>query len=184
VALTYPVLIGTDGTRRMSKSQGNYVGLFEPPSEQFGKTMSIPDEVMTQWSPLITDWAPSQVVGFANDLESGRLHPMEAKKQLAHRVVELYHGIEAAAAAQEDFERTFQRGGRPDAVPETVLRGPTSLVEVLIAIGAAASLSDARRLIRAGAVRLDDTRIDSTDHVVDRTHTIRVGPRRFYQVLL
>ncbi len=116
VALTFPVLVGTDGTDRMSKSRGNYIGLTDSPAEQFGKIMSSPDHVMPQWVRLVTDWPARQGEEFIAALASGALHPMEAKKQLGHRIVELYHGSRAADAAQRTFERTHQlEASRPSS---------------------------------------------------------------------
>jgi tyrosyl-tRNA synthetase len=184
VALTFPVLVGIDGTLRMSKSRGNYVGLAEPPAEQFGKTMSIPDQAMTQWAALVTGWRADRVARFLTGLSDGALHPMEAKKQLAHRIVELYHGTGAADAAQEEFERTIQAGGLPDAIPETSLPGPIGLIDLLVSVGAASSRSAARRLIEGGGVSIGDERVTSADAVVDRSATVRVGRRRFYRVLV
>jgi tyrosyl-tRNA synthetase len=184
VALTYPVLIGTDGTHRMSKSRGNYIGLSEPPTVQFGKAMSIPDEVMAQWAMLVTDWPAERTDEFIELLKTGQLHPMEAKKQLAQRIVELYHGSSAANVAREEFEHAFQQGGRLNELPETVLSGPTRLLDVLLSVGAASSRSAARRLVEGGAVSLDDQRATSIDEVVARPMTMRVGPRRFYRIIV
>jgi tyrosyl-tRNA synthetase len=137
VALTFPVLVGTDGTDRMSKSRGNYIGLTDSPDEQFGKVMSIPDQAMPQWVRLVTDWTASQAEEVIASMASGALHPMEAKKQLGHRIVELYHGSRAADAAQHAFERTHQLGEQPDVIPEVAWHGPVRLGDLLVGIGAA-----------------------------------------------
>ena len=143
VALTFPVLVGTDGTDRMSKSRGNYIGLTDSPGEQFGKVMSIPDQAMPQWVRLVTDSQASQAEELIASMAGGALHPMEAKKQLGHRIVELYHGSRAADAAQHAFERTHQLGEQADFVPEVTLHGPVRLGDLLVGIGAASSKSDA-----------------------------------------
>ncbi|MBO0691676.1 MAG: tyrosine--tRNA ligase [Acidimicrobiaceae bacterium] len=183
-ALTYPILVGIDGTHRMSKSRGNYVGLAEPPAEQFGKTMSIPDRAMPSWAALVTDWPADEAARFLAGLADGALHPMEAKKQLAHRIVELYHGTDAADTAQSDFERTFQHGRQPATLPETVLPGPVGLIDLLVLVGAASSRSAARRLIEGGGVSLDNERASFAERVVDHSATVQVGPRRFYRVII
>jgi tyrosyl-tRNA synthetase len=182
--LTYPVLVGIDGSDRMSKSRGNYIGLTEPPSEQYGKTMSIPDQAMPQWATLVTDWAADRIAGLLAALKDGTLHPMEAKKQLAHRVVELYHGADSADAAEREFERVIQYGGQPENLPETRLAGPIGLIELLVRVGAASSSSEARRLIEGGGVSLDGDKATSASDVVGRSAVVRVGPRRFYRVLI
>jgi tyrosyl-tRNA synthetase len=180
--LTYPVLVGVDGTHRMSKSAGNYVGLTESPAEQFGKTMSIPDDATPQWAALVTDWPAEQIARFHAGLADGSLPPMEAKKQVAHRIVELYHRAESADAAQREFERTIQQGREPANLPETSLPGPTPVIDLLITVGAASSKSAARRLIDGGGVSLDGVKVTAADEVVDHSVTVRVGRRRFYRI--
>ena len=183
VALTFPVLAGTDGTDRMSKSRGNYIGLTDSPAEQFGKTMSIPDHAMPQWARLVTDWPARQAEEFVAALETGALHPMAAKKQLGHRIVELYHGSNAADAARQAFERTHQKGGQPDVIPEVMLHGPVRLADLLVSIGAASSKTDARRLIAGRGVSLNGQKASSAELVIDTAVTIKVGPRRFYRIV-
>src|SRR5260370_28310492 len=118
VALTFPVLAGTDGTDRMSKSRGNYIGLTDSPGEQFGKVMSIPDHAMPQWVRLITDWPASQAEDLIASLTSGELLPMEAKHRLGHRIVELYPGRRAAHAAHHAFQRTHHLTEQTEVNPE------------------------------------------------------------------
>jgi tyrosyl-tRNA synthetase len=183
VALTFPVLAGTDGTDRMSKSRGNYIGLTDGPAEQFGKVMSIPDHVMPQWARLVTGWPASKAEEFAAAMASGALHPMDAKKQLGHRIVELYHGNGAADAAQQTFERTHQQGGQPVLIPEVTLHAPVRLVDLLVSIGAATSKSAARRLITGRGVSINDQKVSSDELVINAAVTIKVGSRRFYRVV-
>jgi tyrosyl-tRNA synthetase len=115
-------------------------------------------------------------------LASGALHPMEAKKQLGHRIVELYHGSRAADAAQQAFEHTHQQGGQPDIIPEVPLHGPVRLADLLVSIGAASTKSDARRLIAGRGVRLNGHKASYPDLVIDTAVTIKVGSRRFYRI--
>jgi len=186
VAITFPILVGVDGVERMSKSQGNYVGLTERPEDQFGKIMSISDSTMLQWVGLVTDWTPSEIKGFRDAVVGGvggDVHPMEAKKRLARHVVEMYHGPGAALSAQERFERVHQSRGEPEVIPELPLAQPLPLVEVLIQVGAAASKSAARRLIAGGGVTVDGERISSTEHVIAPPATVKVGSRRFYRLV-
>lgn len=183
-ALTFPILVGTDGVERMSKSRGNSIGLAEAPDEQFGKAMSISDATMLQWAGLITEWSPSDVARFRDDVLAGRIHPMEAKKRLGRHIVEMYHGGEASWAAQERFERVHQRGAEPDVMPEVVLAQPIPLVDFILEVGAAASRSAARRLIVGGGVSIDGQKATAVEHAVTAPATVKVGPRRFYRAVL
>ncbi|NNN01110.1 MAG: tyrosine--tRNA ligase [Acidimicrobiaceae bacterium] len=182
VALTFPILVGTDGIERMSKSRGNYIGLTEAPNEQFGKVMSVSDETMIQWVNLVTDWSHDDVVAFRRQVQSGELHPMQAKKQLAHHLVSLYHGVRAADEAQAAFENTHQRGLRPDNLVEVIVALPLGIVDALVQIGAATSKSAARRLLLGGAVEVNGVQINSDDEIIDSPSLIKVGPRRFYRI--
>jgi tyrosyl-tRNA synthetase len=163
----------------MSKSRGNYIGLTDSPGEQFGKVMSIPDQALPQWMRLVTDWPASQAEELIASMASGALHPMEAKKQLGHRIVELYHGSRAADVAQHAFERTHQLGEQPDVIPEVTLDGLVRLSDLLVGIGAASSNSDARRFIAGRGVSLDGQKASSGELVIDTAVTIKVGSRRF-----
>jgi tyrosyl-tRNA synthetase len=154
--LTLPILVGLDGEQRMSKSLGNYVGIAEPPSEQFGKLMSIPDEQIVPYFRLATDLPLEEVEAVAKDLAAGT-NPMTHKKALAERIVGMYHGAEAGAAARASFESQFVKRGRPlEAVLWTLAGpGPWPVRQVLVDTGLAKTLSDARRKIEEGAVELD-----------------------------
>jgi tyrosyl-tRNA synthetase len=183
VALTFPILVGLDGVDRMSKSRGNYVGLADAPEEQFGKVMSISDQTMLQWAGLVTDWTVTETNDLAQAVQDGELHPMDAKKQLAYHIVEMYHGTEAASLARQRFERVHQLRDKPDAIPEVLLSHPVALVDLLVQVGAAASKSAARRLITGGGVTVNGERVDSTEGVVVPPATVKVGPRRFYRAV-
>jgi tyrosyl-tRNA synthetase len=164
VALTLPLLVGTDGAQKMSKSLGNYVGITEPPGEMFGKLMSISDEVMREYYPLVSGLPPAILDALARDLTAGRIHPMGAKKRLASLVVERFHGGAAAEAAATAFNRQFQAR----EVPREVRRVTVSVGEedglradhLAVAAGLAPSASEARRLIRQGGVRADGERLE------------------------
>ncbi|MCA1553630.1 MAG: tyrosine--tRNA ligase, partial [Chloroflexi bacterium] len=113
VALTFPILVGTDGTQRMGKSLGNYVGINEPPEVMYGKTMSIPDTAMRSWMDLITRWSPQQIAEIEREVQSGALHPRDAKMKLARELVSIFHGDEAAQRAEEHFVRVYQERELP-----------------------------------------------------------------------
>jgi tyrosyl-tRNA synthetase len=155
--LTVPLLVGTDGVEKMGKSLGNYIAIAEPPAEQFGKLMSIPDSVVGLYARLCTAMHPREVDALEADVAAGGAQANRAKRAVARAVVALYHGDEAARAAEERFDKVFKRGELPDDLPEFALPGgdPTHLPALLVAAGLAASTSAARRDIDAGAVRVD-----------------------------
>jgi tyrosyl-tRNA synthetase len=173
VAFTMPLLAGTDGTRKMSKSLGNHVGLVEPPEEQFGKVMSIPDEAMPPWFRLCTDLEPAELDAIDAGLADGSLRPDVAKRRLARDIVRLYHGEDAAREAEARFDRIHREREIPDDVPEQGVRRSAVVVErkpgvlvldvaVLLAdeLRLAQSRSEARRLIDQGGVRRDGALVE------------------------
>ncbi|MFQ5878431.1 MAG: tyrosine--tRNA ligase [Acidobacteriota bacterium] len=189
VVLTMPILEGLDGAAKMSKSLGNYVGINEPPREIFGKMMSISDELMWRYMELCTDLTTAEIEALRRRVESRRLHPKQAKSDLARRVVADYHGERAAAAAAEEFERVFARRQVPDEVREVRLRAGERLVWVprlLVSIGLARSNGQARRLIEQGGVSIDGERVaDATVEIPagpSVSHLVRVGKRHFVRV--
>lgn len=182
VPITYPILVGTDGKERMSKSKGNYVGVAEPPAEQYGKVMSITDETMRQWIPLVAAWSPAEVASLLGALDSESLHPMAAKKQLARRIVSLYHDEAAAAAAEAAFESQFQEGHEPDDVPVVEVAAGSTILDVLVAVEAASSKSAARRLVEGRGVRLAGSVVEDPDSKVESPARLKVGKRRFYDL--
>src|SRR5947209_465412 len=124
VCLTMPILRGLDGVMKMGKSLGNYIGVGEPAKEQFGKAMSIPDELMSEWFTLLTDRPPADIARLTSsdaDVEQTLIHPMQAKKTLARDIVGAYHGREAAAAAQAEWEKQFSQKQDPDEIPEKTI---------------------------------------------------------------
>ncbi len=184
IAITLPILVGTDGQLRMSKSTGNYIGVDEPPEQQYGKVMSIPDQAMPQYYRLVTRFEPAQIAQIEADLESGRLHPRDAKMQLAREIVSIFHGNDAAAEAEEHFKTVFQQRELPPDMPEYILSSPTNIVDLMNATGMVSSKREARRLIQQGGVKLDGEVVDSADTVVEpgQARVLQVGRRRFVQL--
>lgn len=184
VCLTLPILVGTDGTQRMSKSMGNYVGIDEPPEVKYGKTMSIPDAAMRNWFELVTRWTPAQIDELLAGVERGHVHPMEAKKRLAWEIVAIFDGDDAAEAAAQHFERVHQERQLPDEMPSLALSAPTSVVDVIHAAGFAESKGAARRLVQQGAVRLDGETVKSIDETIEpgSERVLQVGKRRFLRL--
>ncbi len=168
--LTVPLLVGTDGVEKMGKSLGNYVAITEPPAEQFGKLMSIPDVVVGSYARLCTDLHPRDVDELEAQVVLGGVAANSAKRAVARNVVALYHGAEAADAAEARFDAIHKRGEVPDDVPEHSLPegDPIHLPAVLVAAGLAASTSAARRDIDAGAVRIDGSPVPAKQYDVPR----------------
>ncbi len=192
VAIFMPILVGLDGVQKMSKSLGNYVGISEPPQDMFGKIMSIPDNIMIQYFELLTDVPMSEIKEIEAGIASGKLHPMEIKKRLAREIVTIYHGAEAAAAAQAEFERVFSEREFPSEiepikVPAAVLKdGKIWLPRLIVLAGFAPSNSEARRLIQQGAVTLDGKRIDdpNAEIPIQTGQVLRVGKLRFGRIVI
>jgi tyrosyl-tRNA synthetase len=184
VCLAFPILVGTDGHLRMSKSTGNYIGINEPPEQQYGKAMSIPDEAMLSYYKLVTRLEPPQIAQIEADLKSGRLHPRDAKMRLAREIVSIFHGDEAALQAEEHFKTVFQQHELPPDMPEFALSGPISLPDLMVAAGAAPSKREARRLIEQGGVKLDGQEIKSIEAIVapGQAQVLQVGRRRFVKL--
>jgi len=187
VVLTLPVLPGLDGVQRMSKSLGNYIGVADAPADMYGKVMSLPDEVLALFWPLTTDADEAELAAVTRQLADPSTNPMIVKKALAHRLVRMYHGADAADQAQSYFESVHSRHETPDHMIEEfygdAVRGASkgaaspTIVDFICASGIAATRSAARRLIEQGAVKLDDQPVRAWDAAVDPTqvHVLRAG---------
>ncbi|MGA7281284.1 MAG: tyrosine--tRNA ligase [Acidimicrobiia bacterium] len=186
VAMTMPLLIGTDGVKKMSQSLGNYIGVEDPAEEMFGKTMSIPDETMPQWFRLAADLDPGDVEEIERGLSSGELHPGETKRTLARTVTALYWGEDAATEAEEAFDQVFKHGGVPDDMEEfSVPESDPILLPGLIREVMGISGSEARRMLEQGAVRIGGEVFDGLE--IPRADLIgqvlQVGKRRFARLV-
>ena len=191
--LTVPLLVGTDGEQKMSKSYGNYIGVNDLPDDMFGKVMSIPDHLMLTYFALLTGAGRHEVDRVEEGLKQGTYHPAQAKRDLAERIVGLYHSSHAALAARENFDRVFKDRDRPESIPErdlpadAVRDGRVWLPRLLTSLGLATSNGEARRLIEQGGVKLNDETVDDpqADLAVDmvRGAVLQVGRRRFVKIL-
>jgi tyrosyl-tRNA synthetase len=186
IAITMPILVGTDGTQKMSKSLGNYIGITEPPPQMFGKLMSVSDETMLAYYPLVSSLAPAELETLTADLRTGRLHAMAAKKRLAEMVVGQFHGAAAAREAARAFERQYQAREVPEEVPEVPpLRAgePDLRVDRVVAHALGVSLSEARRLTQQGAIRIDGDRVEDPYQALPwrggERHLVQRGRREF-----
>jgi len=188
VVMTVPLLVGTDGVQKMSKSYGNYIGITEPPEQIYGKIMSISDEVMWTYYELLTDVPPEELTRWRAEAEAGRLNPRDVKAQLARRLVAEFHSEAAARRAEEEFTRIFRERGLPSEIPIFPLSASVGerveLARVLVQSGLAPSMREARRLIEQGGVQVDGERVtDPRAHiVVTPEFLLQVGKRRFLRV--
>jgi tyrosyl-tRNA synthetase len=192
VVFTMPLLTGTDGVRKMSKSFGNHVGLTEPPEEQFGKVMSIPDELIGSWLRLCTLVEPAEVDALERGLADGSVHPAEQKRRVAREIVALYHGEESARAAEDRFDKVHREHEIPEDVEEVEIpvgalrNGKVWLPRLMTAAGLSSSNADARRLIEQGGVRIDGEGVSDPDAEFVREElagrVLQVGRRRFVRL--
>lgn len=192
IVVLLPVLEGTDGLKRMSKSTGNYIGLAESPREMYGKTMSIPDEMIVRYFELATTVPRDEVDAVRDALGRDGVNPRDLKRRLARTVVRMYHGEDEASGAEEEFDRIFARKGLPDEIaePSITLRGQASLesiwiVALVVGAGLAATNGEARRLILQGGIRLDGDVVKGVESTVsiDRPRLLQAGKRRFVRVV-
>ncbi len=188
VVITMPLLEGLDGINKMSKSLGNYVGITEEPDSMFGKLMSISDELMFRYYELLSSRSLDEIEQLKRGVEKGSVHPKDAKAQLAYELVARYHGEEAAKKARERFEAQFSKGQVPEDVPEYPL--PTDseqkifIPRLLKEAGLVKSTSEARRLIKQGAVSLNGTKLRQEE--IDRPGSgaiLKVGKRRYLRLV-
>ena len=189
VAVTMPILVGMDGERKMSKSLGNYVGITEPPSQMFGKLMSISDELMWSYYELLTDFASPVIVRLKEEVRTGVLHPKKAKIQMAHTIVTEFHGEDAARKAAEEFDQVFSKRQLPEQMATIkVAVGEKKRIAQLIVDAGGTTLSGAGRLITQGAVELDGTRITDERDKIDTSQPgekiLRAGKRTFVRIVI
>jgi tyrosyl-tRNA synthetase len=186
VALTFPLLEGTDGTQKMGKSVGNYIGITESPKEMFGKIMSIPDRLIMPYFHLVTNHTQAQIGKIDAAMKAGE-NPVSYKKELGRAIVGMYYDVQAAEEAQGEFEKVSSRREAPTTfvVREYVTsKNMEWLPRLLVDSGIATSTSEARRKIEGGAIDLDNLRVSDVDLSVDTSmpHTIRYGKRHFYEI--
>ena len=187
IAVITPLLEGTDGVQKMSKSLGNYIGINEPPQEIFGKVMSISDDLMWRYYELCTDLSPTEITSLRASAENGQHNPRDVKADLAKRIVADFYSEGEARKAEEEFNAMFRNKQAPDVVEERALEsGPRKLPKLLVELDLAPSMAEARRLIEQGGVYVDGERRTQTDFeislVPDRSFLIQVGKRKFMHV--
>ena len=183
-----PILEGTDGVEKMSKSLGNYIAITDTPREMFGKVMSIPDTMITRYYQYAAMASQDEVANMSTGLQDGSMHPRAAKVETAMRTVALYHGADAGKAAFEEFERIFVKKDVPDEIEDHIVHelGDNPLiVDVMAHTGMVASKGEARRLIQGGGVSIDGEKVHDIAQTIDLSSPkiIKAGKRKFLRVM-
>lgn len=183
IAIITGILPGTDGEIRMSKSLGNHIPLNTTPEDMYGKVMSLPDMAMGDYFRLVTHWEPDEIERLESGLREGDLHPRDVKMKLAREVVRLYYGVEEVEQAEASFVRVFQRGRTPQDIPEYMLKGDETVLDVMDAADLIPSRSQGRRLVDQNAVRLDGEVLTDVTGPFPGPGVLQVGKRRFVRVV-
>ena len=187
IAMTMPLLLGTDGVNKMSQSLDNYIGVDEPPSQMFGKVMSIPDDLMGQWFELVTELKASELEQVKHDLQGGGSNPRDLKRWLARLIVEMYWDAKASAEAEKAFDRVFVERGIPEDIAEVELPAgdPLHLPTLLRDIGLVGSSSEASRLISQRGIKVNGATVDNLNLARNTLvgAVVQVGKRRFVRLV-
>ncbi|MEC0237229.1 tyrosine--tRNA ligase [Paenibacillus kribbensis] len=190
--ITLPLLEGLDGVQKMSKSLGNYIGVDEEPNEIYGKSMSVPDELMLKYFELATDITNEELAELAKGVQDGSVHPRDAKMKLAGTLVRMYHGEEAAEAAKQHFVTVFQQRALPDDIEEFTLtadqleEGGIRVIQLLTHLGFAASNGEAKRSIQQGSVKINEEKWTDVNeaYTPKEGDIVQVGKRKFAKIKL
>lgn len=179
-----PLLVGTDGTHKMSKSLGNYIGITEAPNDMYGKLMSIPDHLMIDYLILLTDIPDTEISEITQQIAGQKLNPMEVKKRLARDIVAQFHGKPAANEADTHFARVFQKRDIPEDIAEfTVASNQVDMIGLLVQANLAKSRSEAKRLLAQRAVEIDGVTVTDDSVAIKNGDILKVGKRRFIRLV-
>lgn len=190
IAVMMPILEGLDGTNKMSKSLGNYIGIDEPPHEMYGKIMSMPDQLMLRYFELVTSESVEEIARIATGLQDGSRHPRDIKMRLAREIVSIYHSVQAAKQAEEHFKQVFQQHKNPDEMPvfkitgAVIEDGKVVLPKLLATAKLVSGTSEARRMVKQGAVRINGVVVEDVNlrFVPEPETIIKVGKRKFIKL--
>ena len=190
IALLMPIIEGTDGVKKMSKSLGNYIGISEAPNDMYGKTMSIPDELIIRYFELVTDEHPDSIEAMKTDMEQDKVNPRDLKMKLAKEVVKLYHGEEKALEAEQYFKSVFQKKNMPDDIAEIEIsiaeaeEGLFFIPKLVTTLKLAPSTSEARRLLKQGGIKINGEKLESDKISLSDGDIIQVGKRKFAKLII
>ena len=185
VIITTPILEGTDGVEKMSKSYDNIIGLTDSPSEIYGRTLSIPDSLIARYFEFATEIPNDELDNIKTDLEQGISNPRDLKRKLARELVDIYHDSDAATSAEKEFDAMFIDKDEPDEMPEYQLSQPEKLISVITGNGMVASNGEARRMISQGGVRINKEKVADIHTMLEpgEEMVIKVGKRNFLKVI-
>lgn len=190
IALLMPIIEGTDGVKKMSKSLGNYIGISEAPNDMYGKTMSIPDELIIRYFELVTDEHPDSIEAMKSDIEKDKVNPRDLKMKLAKEVVKLYHGEEKALEAEQYFKSVFQKKNIPDDIAEMEVsieeceEGLFFIPKIVTGLKLSPSTSEARRLLKQGGIKLNGEKVENDKIALETGDIIQVGKRKFAKIII
>ncbi|MEI0747746.1 tyrosine--tRNA ligase [Brachyspira pulli] len=179
--VTVPLLEGLDGVEKMSKSLGNYIGIYDSPKDMYGKAMSIPDNLIAKYMELLTDIPIEDIKNYVKAMENGE-NPRNIKCILAKEIVKIYHGEEEALNAEEEFKRIFSSKGLPDEIEEVKVNKDDNILNILSICMSSESKSNLKRLVAQGSVTLDNEKINDINTVVSKEGILKVGKRNFFKI--
>ena len=183
IAILSPILMGTDGKEKMSKSLNNYIAVFDTPKEKYGKTMSIPDELIINYFNYATKVAPEEIEKIEKQLKNDEINPKIIKQRLAREIVALYHGDKTAELAEEEFNLIFKKKDIPEDIPEFKISGSMKIIDILAQSKTCESGGEARRMIKQNAVTIDGKKITDIFCEINDECIIKVGKRRFVKIV-
>ncbi|ASJ22523.1 tyrosine--tRNA ligase [Brachyspira hampsonii] len=179
--ITVPLLEGLDGVEKMSKSLGNYIGIYDSPKDMYGKAMSIPDSLISKYMELLTDIPIDDIKNYVKAMENGE-NPRNIKGILAKEIVKIYHGESEALNAEEEFKRIFSSKGLPDEIEEVVINKDDNILNVLSICMSSESKSNLKRLVSQGSVALDNEKINDINFLISKEGILKVGKRNFFKI--
>lgn len=185
IVLTMPIIEGTDGNLKMSKSYGNYVAFNDEPNEMYGKIMSIPDELITKYMRFLTDIPEKDIENYEKLMKSGKINPRDVKMKLAREIVAFFYDGEIAKKAEENFVKVFRKKEIPDEMPEIFVEpGEYNIVDLIELLKVLPSRSEIKRTITQGGVYFDTQRINNFKDtvIIENEHLLRIGKRKFYKI--
>ena len=184
VIITMPLLEGTDGSDKMSKSYGNDIGFTDSPEDMYGKSMSIPDNLIKKYFVLAADANDDTLAKIEKQLDDSKTNPRDVKRALGREIVSLYYGKDSALAAEQHFDRVIVNKSDPEEMEELNLKSDKSLIDIISSVGLTKSKGEARRMIGQGAVRLDGEKVTDVNLVINKGFktVIKVGKRRFIKI--
>ena len=179
--VTVPLLEGLDGVEKMSKSLGNYIGIYDSPKDMYGKAMSIPDSLISKYMELLTDIPIEDIKNYVKAMENGE-NPRNIKGILAKEIVKIYHGESEALNAEEEFKRIFSSKGLPDEIEEVTVNKDDNILNVLSICMSSESKSNLKRLVSQGSVTLDNEKINDINALISKEGILKVGKRNFFKI--